>query len=391
MKGMLSQAWSALFVCPLLACTFPQTSVSAPGVLKLGSYEGIYVVSPRLTATERRSIPESVYGLGQVDGIYARLAWDQIEPADGHYDWSLLDDQIHKVLRAGKKLSIGIGTGASTPDWLYAEGVTEGTFVVAPHGGRRGGCRTVKLPTPWSPRYQSAYVNLMAALSAHLKAVPGAYSATRIVKFTPITAFSDETRMPASTGGRAAEDGCSQSDASGTWQKLGYAPSKVRKAWAAMAQSVRTLFPDKVIAMSILENNDFPAAAEPDVATASSATATELKRELILTGIATFPHRFSVQWNGLQLHKLSNAVIWAGAQGALVGWQMNKHGPDGAGCPTPSSVRAICTEADFEATLDRGVESGARYIEIWPADAFKYANVVKKIGTRLKQGRLSGT
>ena len=141
---------------------------------------------------------------------------------------------------------------------IYGLGAPGATFVVAPHGGANGHCRTVKIPAPWATQYQGAYGDLMVALAAHLKSRAGAYQAVRIIKMTAINESTQETRLPASNGRKAVEGGCSQSDAVSTSQGLGYRPSKVIQAWTRMAASVDRAFPDKLIAMPILERNDFP-------------------------------------------------------------------------------------------------------------------------------------
>src|SRR5437764_996013 len=53
-------------------------------------FGGIYITTLPLH-DEKRNLPDSVYRLAAVDGIYVRLVWRTIEPAPGKYDWSTLD------------------------------------------------------------------------------------------------------------------------------------------------------------------------------------------------------------------------------------------------------------------------------------------------------------
>lgn len=49
--------------------------------------------------------------------------WQDIEPADGRFDWSKLDSGITNATAKGLFVMVMVYTGAKSPEWLYAAGV----------------------------------------------------------------------------------------------------------------------------------------------------------------------------------------------------------------------------------------------------------------------------
>lgn len=352
-------------------------------------YAGIYITSPRREKAEE-ALPADAYRLTGVDGIALRYVWNALEPAPGHFDWGALDSQMRASIAGGKQVSIGIVTGAFTPDWVYARGVASGRFVIGPHGGRNGNCRDLRLPTPWSPAYEAAFADLMRSLAQHLHSQPRFYDATRIVKLSPIVDSTLETRMAATPGHGAEDGGCAESDAIATWLALGYRPSKILAAWQTMIAAVGQAFPDKLIAMAILQASGFPPIDEQGkIDGRSDESATGLSRALIESALRQFPRRFAVQWNALQgPAKLSQTVLWAGRHGAVIGWQTNEHrGVQGAACPSAADRKAPCSEVAYEDMLKYGIANGAQYLEIWYPDAIRFPAAVARASRALGGSR----
>jgi hypothetical protein len=88
----------ALF-CAFLTMTEKAFSQVPRGVFcLLGAGEG----------TGRHSL---VYSDPDVDGIGMRQRWADLEPAEGVYDWTYLDNVIARAAAAGKAVLLRIGTG----------------------------------------------------------------------------------------------------------------------------------------------------------------------------------------------------------------------------------------------------------------------------------------
>ncbi|HEY4773549.1 MAG TPA: beta-galactosidase, partial [Xanthobacteraceae bacterium] len=350
-------------------------------VARLADFSGIYVATQPLHNVQR-NLRDEVYQVDGVDGIYVRLVWRTIAPAPGRFDWSTLDRELDRVERTGKKLSIGVRAGAWTPGWLYEQGVRGSRFVVGAHGGGLGRCDEHTLPWPWDDRYQQAYIDMMRALAAHLKARPRSYELLRIVKITGINQRSEEMRMPANAvAGIKRAGGCAISDAVSEWRAAGYRPSKVVEAWRRMAEGVAASFPDKLLAIEVLDRNDFPAIAEP-----GRGELIDVKAQIVALGLGLFPGRFAVQWDGLSAVRAADSVIASGRRGAIVGWQTNLfRGPEGgAGCEARTVYEAQpCTASSFRAILENGIAHGGRYIEVWAPDALRFGDVLKDVRPRI--------
>ena len=177
---------------------------------------------------------------------------------------------------------------------------------------------------------------------------------------------------------------CAESNAIDEWVKLGYRPSGVVQAWVAMAEAIGHAFPDKLVALAILDNNDFPPIDDTG-RVAIGPSVPKVRERLIAEGLKMFPGRFAVQWNGLEAFRASAVVVSAGAQGAVIGWQANEHaGFGGSDCPIPEQSGAVCTESAYEALLRNGVQTGGRFIEIWSPDVLKFPDAIAKVNQSLR-------
>jgi hypothetical protein len=354
-----------------------QASSPAPA-----SYAGIYV-STRPLNDPSENLPDSIYK-SKADGVYVRLVWSTIEPRPGEFDWSTLNREVERAVRFGKRLSVGVRTGGLAPQWLYRQGVQKSTFTVGPHGGTWGRCRTVDIPWPWDENYQRTYLRMMTTMSEHLRSIPKAYEALRIVKITGINQLTEELRLPAARSDRP--NSC-ESNAIPAWQEAGYRPSKVIAAWERLAAGVAKAFPDKLLAIEVLDRNDFPAIdGEGNFARGVAAQQADVKAAIIDKALRLFPGRFAVQWDGLSAVKVAPSVLKAGKEGAVIGWQTNlfKGTNVGSGCDA-GNVRDArpCTSTSYRAILENGIANGARYLEIWAPDAERFAEVVEAVRPRL--------
>jgi hypothetical protein len=358
--------WAAAFSCVQNAdATSPEP------------FAGIYIAAPyRLNA--QRQLPQAVYAMPQANGVYLRVPWNAIEPAPGQFQWDVLDTEITGAVKGGKRISIALLAARDPPAWLEQRGVKMLTFNV--EQGIAHACNQIRLPRPWDRGFEDSYIDAENALAAHLHTLPGAYQAVRIVKLSPISQLTEELRIPMTrpaAGNGAVSHGC-ESASMQTWIDAGYRPELIVDAWTKIADAIGKDFPDKLLALDILERNDFPklgGAGEDDPG---------VKDAIIKAGLARFAGRFSVQWDGLTATIDAPVTVSAGRQGAITGFSTNTfRGLDGAGC-NPSrrdfeasrAAGAPCDAAGFQAILDHGIALGARYIEVWPPDAMRFGSVV---------------
>jgi len=351
----------------------------------LPAYSGLYVATLPLIDS-RRAMPEDVYRRNEIEGIYIRLVWKTIEPSPSAYDWSTLDRELSLAMKYRKRISLSVITGGYTPTWLKHQGASMSRFVVT-HGDKNRACLAIDLGWPWDSHYQAAYIGAVNALAAHLRTLPGAYDAVRIVKITGISQFTEELRLP--TTGNRPQNIC-QDDAISTWRAAGYRPRLVVDAWNKMAAGVAAAFPDKLLAQDVLDRNDFPPIGNRGELEARST----VKNDIIRSGIEKFGPRFAIQWNGLNSGgKLPEVVLDAGRRGAKIGWQSNAfRGLQGAGCNAERKGPAVpCDMKGYRAILERGIATGAQYIEVWPNDVLQFpaaiASAQAELSTPTPQSR----
>jgi hypothetical protein len=365
-------------IAVLWACANAQAQGVQPRTGASAEVAGVYVVGFPLRSA-KSLLPEAVYRMPQVDGIYLNLVWSALAPREGAFDWTLFDEEIGRAVKAGKAISIGVRTGRFTPEWVLA-GSGHSQFVAGPHNGAAGRCESFLVAWPWDENYQAAYGSLMASIAAHLKTIPRAYESVRIVKITGINEQTQELRLPAGHGNAGTGPGsCRTSDADAAWGAAGYSDEKVLKAWERFAALTAAAFPGKVLGIEVLQSNDFPR-----IGSAGSA-ARDLKESIVSEALARWPGRIAVQWDGLSAGRHAEFVVAAARRGAIIGWQTNLfRGFKGAGCDADRFQDARpCTDDSYGAILRNGVEHGARYLEIWPPDAIAFPQAVAEASRAL--------
>ncbi|MBN1669636.1 MAG: sigma-70 family RNA polymerase sigma factor [Kiritimatiellae bacterium] len=113
---------------------------------------------------------------GQTDplirGLFGRYAWRQLEPADGIYDFSQIEADLHHVAALRKRLVAEIcvrgnsgGAGGCVPDWLRGPRFGGGVYK-----GRAS--ETADLPVFWNAAVQNRMRALIVALGRRFDAVP---------------------------------------------------------------------------------------------------------------------------------------------------------------------------------------------------------------------------
>ncbi|HWY15765.1 MAG TPA: hypothetical protein VNX86_11565 [Rhizomicrobium sp.] len=367
----------AVFAVLLASAWLYPTGVSLVSAGELASdYAGIYVMSAR-PVVQGPAVPPEVYHIKAIDGVYLRQPWSAIEKAPGLFDWASMDGAISLAINARKKISLAILAGRFSPDWLDKAGARRSAFSI-PAGWPTQRCVTMQIPWPWDRGYQDAYIAMTVALSHHLRSWRAAYSALKIVKISPIAISSEELRMPVTWPARltAIANPCPQTDVTKVWQRAGFRPSLVLSAWTRMADAVAQGFPGKLLAIDILDGNDFPPIGENGSVSPGSTT----RQAIISASIARFPGRFAVQWDGLTASNFSPSTEAARRSGAVIGWSTNEfRGENGAGCNATRrefierhEAAAPCNAAGYDAILQHAVNLHGRFIEVWSSDALRF-------------------
>ena len=101
-----------------------------------------------LESVNQSNVEDTVLDDPRVAGYSIRVTWDQLEPADGKYDWSYLDAQVSRATSRDKQYMIRVIAGDDTPTHAYGQPWVEG------------------IPRPDDPQMELAYRDLQQALAA---------------------------------------------------------------------------------------------------------------------------------------------------------------------------------------------------------------------------------
>jgi hypothetical protein len=100
-------------------------------------------------------------------GVEVDFTWDEIQPAEGVFDWSGFDAALKKAAGQGLYVCVGINVGPMSPEWLYAKGIPK----VMTTGHR---LRTGPYPYYLDPRHIAYYHRLIEEFGRHVRGLPPA-------------------------------------------------------------------------------------------------------------------------------------------------------------------------------------------------------------------------
>jgi hypothetical protein len=258
-------------------------------------------------------------------GISLRTSWKDLQPREDGYDWSYLDQTIGAAKAAGKKVMVRILPGIHSPDWALA-GVSTIQYTVRKAGHPLQG-RTVKIPVPWDAVYLGRWTAFVSALGQRYRND----SSLVLIQMAGPTANTAEMHLPKSPDDRAV------------WEQKGYRRDKLVAAWKTVIDAYAKSFPNSCLAVDI----SIPLYNDGSL------------EEILSYGARTVPGRFCIQGNWLSDHTREGFPLYRlikdYSKTTPVGFQML--GPTG-----PDSVGSL------REAIDRGIEAGARYLEIYESD-----------------------
>ncbi|MCX7014149.1 MAG: beta-galactosidase [Candidatus Sumerlaeota bacterium] len=84
-----------------------------------------------------------------INGVLMAIPWNEVEPAEGQYDFSRVDQAIDVVHKAGKKYKLMLMPGWKSPAWIYDAGAERFETVVPNPNRSTFGSRPDDRQTPW--------------------------------------------------------------------------------------------------------------------------------------------------------------------------------------------------------------------------------------------------
>src|SRR3989344_3490971 len=65
-----------------------------------------------------RAANSEILSRPEIDWLVARVRWSKLEPTEGNYDFSYLENELELARALGKKTVLRIIAGRGSPDWI---------------------------------------------------------------------------------------------------------------------------------------------------------------------------------------------------------------------------------------------------------------------------------
>ncbi len=212
------------FTVFLILCFFSINSHLSLAQPNYAPPSGVWCSCPPSTGIGTGSVVPAVASKSYVNGILVRVVWKDIEPSDNTYDWALIDDQITAAEGYGKKISLAVGGGPNSPDWLYALGADSISYTL-PFPGT--------IPVPWDTVFLSKWTEFIGTLSNRYQDD----TTIQLVYITNSSTNGFEMQLPYSP--------------SPSYVSLGYTDQLVIDSWKEIMDAFNTGFPNHYL------SNDF--------------------------------------------------------------------------------------------------------------------------------------
>jgi Beta-galactosidase len=168
--------------------------------------------------------PEREVNFPFIDGWLVRPGWEAVEPAEGKYDWRLIEGDIALAKRLGKKITLAILGGPQAPSWVYHKGAKELRFTTS---SRYHKPEEARIPVLWDEAYLRLWTQLIGEAGKHF-----AKEATIVlVHISGATENGLELQLPSKPADREQ------------YSRWGYAPEKVVAAWKRIIDTFAEAFP----------------------------------------------------------------------------------------------------------------------------------------------------
>ncbi|HVN27241.1 MAG TPA: beta-galactosidase [Candidatus Binataceae bacterium] len=334
-------------------------------------------------ANPGKPVPSSILMNPSVDGVALLFLWQNIEPGEGDFQWRAIDEQVERIHQSGKVYSLGVIPGINTPAWVYRAGAAPFQFRWDKPWGPPP-CSEARFPIPWDPVYLSRWKAFVRALGERYARDPRLV----LVKIQGVNAQTPEFLLPHDRPGEAGAGRlvqCEPTDEVAEWQRVGYRPAKVREAWKESAEAYRIAFPRQQLAIESGPWGMPPIDASGTVRIGHAADR-ELPSSIIRVGKELLDGQFVAQNDGLEATWSWQALPELAHPGPIA-FQMAWKVTDDPACRMNHFTRPCDPGLMLEAAIDRGIEAGASYLEIYQADLLNRSlnQIIAKAHRRLHE------
>lgn len=185
---------------------------------------GVWCSCPPTTGVGNGSVDPTVVSKLYVKGILVRVVWKDIETSDNVYNWTLIDNQIAAAQSYNKKISLAVGSGLNSPNWLYPLGVQSISYTV-PFSGT--------IPVPWNTIFLNKWTEFIGALGNRY----ANDTTIQLVYMTNSSTNGFEMQLPFNP--------------TPSYSSIGYTDQKVIDSWKTVIDAFDNAFPNHYL------TNDF--------------------------------------------------------------------------------------------------------------------------------------
>ncbi len=312
-----------------------QNKNSAPSgrISIFSNIDGVYALGTGNTEDKDLN-SDAILNNPNIDGLSIRLHWDQIEPSEGNYDWSVFDDLIAKAKAAGKKAMLRVTAGAYTPGWVYAAGAQKVTATDQNSYHSTYG-QQMTMPVPWDNVYLQKWTEFIKAFGER-------YRNDSSVVAIQMTGPSDAAEMY--LGGAGVDNNKT------LWSSYGWSPDKLVNAWKETIDAYAAAFPGKQLIIDISNPVTFD---NPQ----------QMVSDILSYGYQKLGAGFSVQGNWLAAKTNPSFSLYQMVESysskTTVGFQMLWFVTNDPSNRMGGTLRQA---------IDKGLQAGAKYMEIYSRD-----------------------
>ena len=165
-----------------------------------------------------------------ISGVAVQMNWRDIEPIQGQFDWSRLDEIFSAAESTNKWVQLLIFPGFFAPEW--AKDGTQSDLFPIQYGPGAGTIE--RLPMPWDQRYLTRWFTFLKEVSARY----GQSRAFKMIAADGPTSVSAEMTLP------------NKPQDHKKWLSNSYTVAKYLGAWQQVFHVYATAFPNQFISLS---------------------------------------------------------------------------------------------------------------------------------------------
>lgn len=289
----------------------------------------------RLAVLRRKALLE----VPELAGPSRRDKWAYLEPTEGRYDWTDLDECVDQVERAGKRVMLRVLAGASSPDWLIDQLPAEHVLQYVADDGTEA-----RMPAPWDETYLDYWARFVRVFASRYR-----NRACVVLVANTGPAEAGEPHLP-----------CKADEVA--WKAMGYTPGDLIWAWGRIHAEFAAAWRGKVTLTQAL--------AHPLGAWSQPQTVLEaIERSALAHGM-----RCCIQWldGGTVLTtELMRRLFLHRDEGGTIGFQ--------ALCPYGPRFKG-----SLDQMVDIALSAGAWHVEVYPGDVDHPA--IARLAAGLPQG-----